>query len=106
MLAQVRGFLLRGTVEAVATLSCDPGLDLDPIPVILKQLTLKVAWPPRTPVLEWVERVSMYFARDGVPTIAGRMLGWLMVCDPSEQSAQISDAIGASRASREHEQKR
>lgn len=52
------------------------------------------------PVLEWVERVSMYLARDGVPPIAGRVLGWLMVCDPPEQSAgQISDAIGASRAS-------
>ncbi|WP_454856348.1 GbsR/MarR family transcriptional regulator [Promicromonospora soli] len=52
------------------------------------------------PVLEWVERVSMYLARDGVPPIAGRVLGWLMVCDPPEQSAaQISDATGASRAS-------
>lgn len=55
---------------------------------------------PEDPVLEWVERVSMYLARDGVPPIAGRVLGWLMVCDPPEQSAgQISDAIGASRAS-------
>lgn len=51
-------------------------------------------------VLEWVERISMYLARDGVPPIAGRVLGWLMVCDPPEQSAgQISDAISASRAS-------
>lgn len=51
-------------------------------------------------LLEWVERVAMYLARDGVPPIAGRVLGWLMVCDPPEQSAgQISDAIGASRAS-------
>ncbi|MFI9489260.1 GbsR/MarR family transcriptional regulator [Promicromonospora sp. NPDC052451] len=55
---------------------------------------------PQDPVLEWVERVSMYLARDGVPPIAGRVLGWLMVCDPPEQSAgQISEAIGASRAS-------
>ncbi|MEV0824058.1 GbsR/MarR family transcriptional regulator [Nonomuraea rubra] len=52
------------------------------------------------PLLEWVERVAMYLARDGVPPIAGRVLGWLMVCDPPEQSAgQISQAIGASRAS-------
>lgn len=50
--------------------------------------------------LEWVERVAMYCARDGVPPIAGRVLGWLMLCDPPEQSAgQISAAIGASRAS-------
>ncbi|MFI7637408.1 GbsR/MarR family transcriptional regulator [Nonomuraea sp. NPDC049400] len=52
------------------------------------------------PLLEWVERVAMYLARDGVPPIAGRVLGWLMICDPPEQSAgQISEAIGASRAS-------
>ncbi|GAA2899878.1 siderophore transport transcriptional regulator MmpR5 [Streptosporangium fragile] len=52
------------------------------------------------PLLEWVERVAMYLARDGVPPIAGRVLGWLMICDPPEQSAgQISAAIGASRAS-------
>lgn len=52
------------------------------------------------PLLEWVERVAMYLARDGVPPIAGRVLGWLMVCDPPEQSAgQISTAISASRAS-------
>ncbi|MEO6085495.1 MAG: transcriptional regulator [Umezawaea sp.] len=51
-------------------------------------------------LLEWVERVAMYLARDGVPPIAGRVLGWLMVCDPPEQTAaQISAAIGASRAS-------
>ncbi|MFI6290510.1 GbsR/MarR family transcriptional regulator [Nonomuraea sp. NPDC050790] len=51
-------------------------------------------------MMEWVERVAMYLARDGVPPIAGRVLGWLMVCDPPEQSAgQISAAIGASRAS-------
>ncbi|MEU8108721.1 transcriptional regulator [Nonomuraea muscovyensis] len=56
--------------------------------------------PEQEPLLDWVERVAMYLARDGVPPIAGRVLGWLMVCDPPEQSAgQISTAIGASRAS-------
>lgn len=54
----------------------------------------------REQLLEWVERVAMYLSRDGVPPIAGRTLGWLMVCDPPEQSAgQITEAIGASRAS-------
>ncbi|GAB3987153.1 siderophore transport transcriptional regulator MmpR5 [Actinoallomurus acanthiterrae] len=52
-------------------------------------------------VLEWVERVAMFCADEyGVPPIAGRVLGWLMICDPPEQSAgQIAAAIGASRAS-------
>jgi hypothetical protein len=55
--------------------------------------------PERT--LEWVERVAMFCAAEyGVPPIAGRILGWLMICDPPEQSAgQIGAAIGASRAS-------
>ena len=35
-----------------------------------------------------------------LPPITGRILGWLMICDPPEQSpAQISEAINASRAS-------
>lgn len=61
--------------------------------------------PPRplpTPaqLLEWVERISMYLARDGVSPIAGRIVGWLMICDPAEQSAEdIANAIRASRAS-------
>jgi hypothetical protein len=52
-------------------------------------------------VLEWVERLAKYCSdQDGVPLIAGRVLGWLMICDPPEQSAQqIATAIGASRAS-------
>jgi hypothetical protein len=38
--------------------------------------------------------------QDGLPLIAGRSLGWLMICDPPEQSAaQIAAGIGASRAS-------
>jgi DNA-binding MarR family transcriptional regulator len=51
--------------------------------------------------LHWVERVAKYCAdQDGIPLIAGRVLGWLMICDPPEQSAgQIATAIGASRAS-------
>jgi DNA-binding MarR family transcriptional regulator len=57
--------------------------------------------PPAPEVLEWVERLAKYCAdQDGVPLIAGRVLGWLMICDPPEQSAQqIATAIGASRAS-------
>ena len=49
-------------------------------------------------LLEWVERLATFLARDGVSPIAARCLGWLMVCDPPEQSAQqIGDAISASR---------
>jgi DNA-binding transcriptional regulator GbsR (MarR family) len=51
-------------------------------------------------MLQWVERIAMHLAVDGMPPIAGRILGWLMICDPAEQSAEdIAEAIGASRAS-------
>ena len=55
----------------------------------------------REPVLGWVERVADFCAEQyGMPSITGRILGWLMICDPAEQSAtEIADAIGASRAS-------
>ena len=55
----------------------------------------------RAEILEWVERVATFFAEHyGLPPITGRIVGWLMICDPPEQSpAEIAAAIGASRAS-------
>lgn len=52
-------------------------------------------------IQNWVERVAAAFAQHfGLPPITGRILGWLLICDPPEQSAgDIADAIGASRAS-------
>jgi hypothetical protein len=57
--------------------------------------------PTREQQLAWVERVAGFFARqNGLPPISGRALGWLMVCDPPEQSAaELAAAVGASRAS-------
>ena len=57
--------------------------------------------PTREQELAWVERVAGFFARqNGVPPIPGRVLGWLMICDPPEQSAaELAAAVGASRAS-------
>jgi DNA-binding transcriptional regulator GbsR (MarR family) len=55
----------------------------------------------RKQIQNWVERVAAAFAQHfGLPPITGRILGWLLICDPPEQSAgEIADAIGASRAS-------
>jgi DNA-binding transcriptional regulator GbsR (MarR family) len=52
-------------------------------------------------IADWVERVASAFAQHfGLPPITGRILGWLLICDPPEQSAgDIAGAIGASRAS-------
>jgi DNA-binding transcriptional regulator GbsR (MarR family) len=55
----------------------------------------------REQIQSWVERVAAAFAQHfGLPPITGRILGWLLICDPPEQSAgEIAEAIGASRAS-------
>jgi DNA-binding transcriptional regulator GbsR (MarR family) len=64
-----------------------------------------VAIPPsgtgQEQIKNWVERVAAAFAQHfGLPPITGRILGWLLICDPPEQSAgEIAEAIGASRAS-------
>ena len=57
--------------------------------------------PTEQQIQDWVERVAAAFAQHfGLPPITGRILGWLLICDPPEQSAgEIADAIGASRAS-------
>jgi predicted transcriptional regulator len=51
--------------------------------------------------LAWIERVADFFAvQEGLPPITGRILGWLMICEPAEQSAaDIAAGIKASRAS-------
>lgn len=49
---------------------------------------------------QFVERMGDFLAQAGQPRIAGRLLGWLLVCDPPEQSAdQLIEATGASRGS-------
>jgi hypothetical protein len=55
----------------------------------------------RKQLLGWAERVATFFAEHyGLPPITGRILGWLMICEPPEQSAgEIAAAIAASRAS-------
>jgi DNA-binding transcriptional regulator GbsR (MarR family) len=55
----------------------------------------------RSRLVEWVERVATFLADEfGLPPITGRVIGWLMICQPPEQSAgDIAEAIGASRAS-------
>jgi hypothetical protein len=52
-------------------------------------------------VLAWVERVAAFWSEQtALPPITGRIVGWLMICDPPEQSAmEIASAIRASRAS-------
>ena len=47
-----------------------------------------------------VELTGVWFSSLGVPRAAGQMFGYLLACDPKEQSAgEIADGIGISRAS-------
>ncbi|MGI5285210.1 GbsR/MarR family transcriptional regulator [Nonomuraea polychroma] len=57
--------------------------------------------PDREQVRAWVERVATFLSEEwGLAPITGRVLAWLMACDPPEQTAgDIAEAIGASRAS-------
>ena len=48
----------------------------------------------------FVEQVGEIFASAGHQRIAGRLFGWLLICDPPHQSAaDIQEATGASKAS-------
>ena len=50
--------------------------------------------------LEFAEEMGIFFEKTGFPRMAGRIWGWLLVCDPSEQTAaQIAEALQASRGS-------
>src|SRR5512142_866062 len=48
----------------------------------------------------WVEQLSILLERDGLPRMAGRIFGWLLVCDPPEQSMEeLAAAVQGSKAS-------
>ena len=50
--------------------------------------------------LAFADEVGRYFARTyQMPPIAGSVLGWLLVCDPPQQTAaELSEALRASRS--------
>ena len=48
----------------------------------------------------FVEEVGLVFEQTGLPRMAGRILGWLLISDPPHQStAQLTDALLASKGS-------
>jgi DNA-binding transcriptional regulator GbsR (MarR family) len=49
---------------------------------------------------EFPESFGIIFERMGVPRMAGRIWGWLLVCDPPHQTAaELAQAVTASRGS-------
>ena len=56
--------------------------------------------PAKPANLDFVNRVGEFFDSIGQPRVAGRLFGYLLICDPSEQTAaQLQTAIGASAGS-------
>jgi DNA-binding MarR family transcriptional regulator len=50
--------------------------------------------------LSFADQAGRHFARQyGMPPMTGRVAGWLLICDPPEQTAaEIAEALGASRS--------
>ncbi len=55
----------------------------------------------RPAMSEWVEQMAAHFeATEGMPLIAGRILAFLLICDPPERTAaELSHALNASTGS-------
>ncbi|HEX6509608.1 MAG TPA: MarR family transcriptional regulator [Chloroflexota bacterium] len=55
---------------------------------------------PSDAELQFVEEVALNFERQGLFRMAGRVLGWLLICDPPEQSFnQLVEVLQASKGS-------
>ncbi len=50
-----------------------------------------------TDVMAFVEQLGGFFEANGLTRLAGRLLGWLLVCDPERQSSEeLAAALDAS----------
>lgn len=50
--------------------------------------------------LTFVEEVAVAFEQGGLPRMAGRIIGWLLICDPPEQTSdQLARVLQASKGS-------
>jgi len=53
--------------------------------------------PQHAEVMEFVEQMGGYFESNGLTRLAGRLLGWLLVCEPDRQSSEeLAVALDAS----------
>lgn len=49
---------------------------------------------------QFVEQVGLFFEESGLPRMTGKVLGWLLICDPPHQSMnELVEALDASKAS-------
>lgn len=51
-------------------------------------------------IAHYIEEVALFWEQQGMPRIAGRILGLLMVCDPPHRSArQLAEQLSVSKGS-------
>ena len=49
---------------------------------------------------QFVEDVGIFFEQSGLPRMAGRILGWLLICDtPQQSTSELVEALKASKGS-------
>ncbi len=64
-----------------------------------KPLTAEVA-PPINDLHEYVESFGLFWEEAGLPRMTGRILSWLLICDPPHQTMyELTDALHASKSS-------
>jgi len=55
---------------------------------------------PDTRCRQFTEEMGILFHDAGMPRMAGRIFGWLLICDPPHQSArQLADVVAGSKGS-------
>lgn len=55
---------------------------------------------PTKDVHEYVESFGLYWEQAGLPRMAGRILSWLLICDPPHQTMhELTKALQASKSS-------
>ncbi len=55
---------------------------------------------PQLEVKNFVEDVGIFFEQSGLPRMAGRILGWLLICDtPQQSTSELIEALKASKGS-------
>ncbi len=55
---------------------------------------------PQLEIKNFVEDVGIFFEQSGLPRMAGRILGWLLICDtPQQSTSELVEALKASKGS-------
>lgn len=51
--------------------------------------------------LAYAERIAVFYEKaGGIPRMAGRIMGWLLICDPPQQNAaELGQVLSASKGS-------